>query len=79
MTFERVKIIAARLLAIAEAAGSVVDPRIKAIGELLEVANELNEMLKAIRDQTEATAPEVWAAVRDEYVDAVEQFDRATK
>jgi hypothetical protein len=78
MTFERVKIIANRLLSIAEIAGEV-DPRIRAIGELLEVANELNEMLKAIRDQTEATAPEVWAAVRDEYVDAVEQFDRATK
>lgn len=75
MTFERIKLIGQRLLALAEASLEA-DPRVKAIGELLQIVQELSGMLKAIKEQTEETAPEVWEAVRKDYSEALEAFEK---
>lgn len=75
MTFDRIKLIGQRLLALAESSLEL-DPRVRAIGELLEIVQELTGMLKTIREQTEETAPEVWEAVRKDYAEALEAFDK---
>lgn len=49
------------------------------IAELFAAGKELNDLLRDIRVQTEAEAPEVWAKVREDFGDAVSRWEDAGK
>lgn len=46
-----------------------------AIGLLIKAGAELNTLVGAIKAQTEADAPEVWAQVQRDFSDAVSVWD----
>lgn len=46
------------------------------VSSLLPVAQKLMETFTAIKEQTEAQYPEVWAAVRDDYAASSAAFDK---
>lgn len=72
MDANALKDLALKLLGVA----GIFDPRDAAILKLLvETFQELHVVMKDIRNQTEANAPEVWAGVRDDFKDAVAAFE----
>lgn len=67
MNAAQIAALARKLLDVA----SAFHPGAAAIREVLEVANELNAQLKAIREQD----PDVWAEISREYPEALAAFD----
>lgn len=49
------------------------------IGGVVEAASELNTIVREIRSQSEANAPEVWNQVRKDYGDALNAFNASVQ
>lgn len=67
MTREQLQLLARRLLAAAEA----FVPGATAVGQVIDIANQLNADLKAVRERD----PEAWARISEDYPDALAAFD----